>query len=204
MFRKLTHCLSTKAFRDRVADEGTLVNGLITMNCKRKNKTLTKKITSAMTLIKFKNDRLNNPSFNDIIDDFFNREVPTMFRPLTNQTLPAVNVAETKDGYRLEMALSGWNQNDVNINLEGNLLSISGEHQTKQNEDVEQYTRREFSRSSFSRTFTLPETVDAERIAADFQNGLLVINVPKREEAKKKGPKTIQIGSNKSSNDGNA
>lgn len=156
-----------------------------------------------MTLIKFKNDRLNNPSFNDIIDDFFNREVPTLFRPLTNSTLPAVNVAETKDGYRLEMALSGWNQNDVNINLEGNLLSISGEHLTKQNEDGEQYTRREFSRSSFSRTFTLPETVDAERIAADFQNGLLVINVPKREEAKKKGPKTIQIGSNNNSNNGN-
>jgi HSP20 family protein len=155
-----------------------------------------------MTLIKFKNDRLNNPSFNDIIDDFFNREVPTLFRPLTNQTLPAVNVAETKDGYRLEVALS-WNQNDVNINLDGNLLSISGEHQTKQNEDGEQYTRREFSRSSFSRTFTLPETVDAERIAADFQNGLLVINVPKREEAKKKGPKTIQIGSNNNQSNGN-
>src|SRR4051812_7909770 len=88
-----------------------------------------------MTLIKFKNDRLNVPTFNDFIDDFFNREVPTLFRPMINQTMPAVNVAETKDAFRLEMALPGWNQQDVNINLEGNMLSISGEHETKQNED---------------------------------------------------------------------
>ena len=153
-----------------------------------------------MTLIKFKNDRLNNPSFNDIFADFFNREVPTFFRPLVNQTLPAVNVAESADGFRLEMALPGWNEQDVTLNLEGNLLSISGQHESKQNQDGEQYTRREFSRSSFSRTFTLPESVDGERIAADFENGMLVINVPKRDEAKKKGPKTIQIGAHKNNN----
>ena len=153
-----------------------------------------------MTLIKFKNDRLNNPSFNDIFDDFFNREVPTFFRPVMNQSLPAVNVAESTDGFRLEMALPGWNEQDVTLNLEGNLLSISGQHENKQNQESEQYTRREFSRSSFSRTFTLPESVDGERIEADFQNGLLVINVPKREEAKKKGPKTIQIGSRQNGN----
>ena len=147
-----------------------------------------------MTLIKFKNDRLNVPTFNDMIDDFFNREVPSMFRPVFNQGMPAVNVAETKDAFRLEMALAGWNKEDVNIHLEGNMLSISGQHETKQNEDGEQYTRREFSRSSFSRTFTLPETVNVENIGADFKDGVLMINMPKREEAKKKGPKTIQIG----------
>ena len=149
-----------------------------------------------MTLIKFKNDRLNVPTFNDFIDDFFNREVPTLFRPMAGQTLPAVNVAETKDAFRLEMALPGWNPQDVNINLEGNMLTISGQHETKQNEENEQYTRREFGRASFSRTFTLPETVNGDNINADFREGMLVIDMPKREEAKRKGPKTIQIGSN--------
>lgn len=151
-----------------------------------------------MTLIKWKNDRINTPAiFNDFFEDFFNRDVSSMLRQSASR-LPAVNIAETKDGYRLEMALPGWRQDNVKINLDGNLLEISGEMESKAENEESQYTRREFSRSSFNRTFTLPETVDGERIEAEFNDGVLNITLPMREEMKKRGPKTIEIG-NKSS-----
>ena len=152
-----------------------------------------------MTLIKFRNDRVNTPRvFNDWMEDFFTRDVPSLFNPMST-SMPAVNVAENADGYRLEVALPGWNENQININLEGNLLSISGKQEEASGDSGDQYTRREFRSSSFSRTFTLPETVNAEGIAADFQNGVLTVSVPKLEKAKDKGPKTIQIGSNRNS-----
>lgn len=145
-----------------------------------------------MTLIKFKNDRLNTPSlFNSFMEDFFNMDFPAFTRMSTS--IPPVNVKETPDAYQLELAVPGLYKDNVEINLDGNLLTISGKHEEKSSDEKEKYTRREFSFSSFSRTFTLPETVDAEKISADLKDGVLKVNLPKMEESKQKGPKTIKI-----------
>jgi HSP20 family protein len=84
---------------------------------------------------------------------------------------------------------------DFNIALEGNKLTISSEKQ-QQNEqkDGERYSRQEFSYQSFMRSFHLPkDVVDAENIKATYENGLLALEIPKKEEAKQKPPRTIQI-----------
>jgi HSP20 family protein len=145
-----------------------------------------------MTLIKFKNDRLNAPSlFNSLMDDFFNTDFPVM--PRMSAQVPPVNVKETPEAFHLELAVPGLYKEHVDINLDGNLLTISGKHEEKSNEEKEKYTRREFSFSSFSRTFTLPENVNAEKISAELKDGVLKVNLPKMEEAKQKGPKSIQV-----------
>jgi HSP20 family protein len=145
-----------------------------------------------MTLIKFKNDKLNTPSFfNSLMDDFFNTDFPAL--PRISSQVPPVNVKETPDAFHLELAVPGLYKDNVEINLDGNLLTISGKHEEKTNEEKEKYTRREFSFSSFSRTFTLPENVNTENISADLKEGILKVNLPKVEEAKQKGPKTIKV-----------
>jgi HSP20 family protein len=146
-----------------------------------------------MTLIKFKNDRLNTPRvFNNFIEDFFNSDFSSFKSPLFGST-PHVNVAESKDSFRIELALPGVNKENISINVEGNLLTVSGKNENKVNEENESYTRREFSFSTFSRTFTLPETVNADAISADYTDGILKVSVPKKEEAKDKGAKSIKI-----------
>jgi HSP20 family protein len=145
-----------------------------------------------MTLIKFKNDRLNAPSlFNSLMEDFFNNDFLSLSR--FNANVPPVNVKETSDAYHLELAVPGLYKENVDINLDGNLLTISGKHEEKINEEKENYTRREFNFSSFTRTFTLPESVNAEAITADLKDGILKVNLPKKEEEKNKGPKSIKI-----------
>jgi HSP20 family protein len=145
-----------------------------------------------MTLIKFKNDRLQAPSlFNSLMDDFFNTDFSSMPR-ITTQ-VPPVNVKETPEAFHLELAVPGLYKDQVDINLDGNLLTISGKHEEKSNQEKESYTRREFSYNSFSRTFTLPEHVNAELIHADLNDGILKVNLPKKEEAKQKGPKSIKV-----------
>ena len=144
-----------------------------------------------MTLIKLKNDRSNNPrTFNEMLESFFNRD----FNPVFNTSdTPAVNVVETKDNYKLEVAVPGMSKENMKINVDGNMLTVSGKNETKNSEEKENYTRKEFSFSSFFRTFTLPDTVDADKISADYVNGILNVVIPKKDEAKVSGPKSINI-----------
>jgi HSP20 family protein len=125
------------------------------------------------------------------MEDFFNNDFLSLSR--FNANVPPVNVKETSDAYHLELAVPGLYKENVDINLDGNLLTISGKHEEKINEEKENYTRREFNFSSFTRTFTLPESVNAEAITADLKDGILKVNLPKKEEEKNKGPKSIKI-----------
>jgi HSP20 family protein len=106
---------------------------------------------------------------------------------------PSVNLAETKDDFRIEVAAPGLDKNDFKINLENNVLTISSEKETKKEESENTYTRREFNYSSFKRSFTLPESVNSEQISAEHKNGILYVQIPKREEAKVKPPRQIAI-----------
>jgi HSP20 family protein len=140
-----------------------------------------------MTLIKLKNDRFGAPRmFNEMVEDFFNHEVPTF-----NRSTPATNVSETKEKFSLEIAAPGMNKEKMKINVEGNLLTVSGENEV--NEQKENYTRKEFSFNSFKRTFTLPENIDSVNITAEYINGILNVNIPKKVEVKENNTHTIKI-----------
>ncbi|WP_336518175.1 Hsp20/alpha crystallin family protein [Pollutibacter soli] len=149
-----------------------------------------------MTLVK-RNGTLVSP-LPMLFDDFFNRDYfnwGTSNFSDTNTTIPAVNIKETAENYEVEVAAPGMTKKDFKVELDGNTLTISSE-KTHQQEDKEgeRYARREFSYQSFQRTFTLQkEVVDIDKIEAKYENGLLLLLIPKKEEAKQKPPRLIQI-----------
>lgn len=106
-----------------------------------------------------------------------------------------MNIKETADNFEVEMAAPGMKKEDFRVELNGNSLTISSEMRNEREEkEAERYTRREFSYQSFQRTFTLPKNVvDVEQINARYENGVLHLQIPKREEAKQKPPRMIQI-----------
>ena len=148
-----------------------------------------------MTLMR-KNDNLW-PSFPSLIDGLFSRDMMdwnnTNFST-TNTTLPAVNILETKDDFRIEVAAPGMEKKDFSINLENDTLTISSEKKSEVKNEEENYSRREFSCQSFQRAFTLPgNLVDGEKINAKYEEGILKVHLPKKEEAKPKPPRQIKI-----------
>jgi len=150
-----------------------------------------------MNLIKRNGNSMNQWPL--LFDDFFNRDFFNWGLSNysdTNTTVPGVNIKETKDNFDVEVAAPGMNKKDFKIQLDGNLLTISSERtdQREENNEDEKYSRKEFSYQSFERSFTLPkDVVDADKIEAKYENGLLHLVIPKKEEAKQKPPKQIQI-----------
>ena len=110
-------------------------------------------------------------------------------------SIPAVNIQETEDMFKVEVAAPGKTREDFNIELDNDVLTISAEEK-KENETTEKngkFTRKEFSYSNFKRAFSLPETVNSEEISASYENGVLMINLPKKEEAKVQPKRMIEI-----------
>ncbi|WP_457616534.1 Hsp20/alpha crystallin family protein [Lutibacter sp.] len=141
-----------------------------------------------MTLLKRK-ESIFPSVWNDFFtDDFF--KTPSVAQAGT--TIPAVNVKETPVSYTIEMSAAGLKKDDFNINLDRNILTISSEVEDKHVEEKENYTRREFSYSSFERSFALPDAASTDDIVAKYEDGILTIEIPKKEEAKQL-PKTIEI-----------
>ena len=102
-----------------------------------------------------------------------------------SMNIPAVNIADTKDAYELSLAVPGLKKSDFQIDVEGNMITISSEKEESKEEKESKYTRKEYSYSSFSRSFTLPETVNREKIDAVYEDGVLKVMLPKKEEVKK-------------------
>lgn len=111
-----------------------------------------------------------------------------------NTNVPAVNIKETDTSFGIELAAPGKKKEDFNIEIDHNVLTISSEEKTEKEETEGKYTRKEFSYSSFRRAFTLPETVNTENINATYENGVLHVALPKREEALSKPKRLIEIG----------
>lgn len=107
------------------------------------------------------------------------------------QFTPRFDVKETKDAYVLKADLPGVKDDDVQVSLNGNMLSISGKKEEEHKEEGEQYYAMERSYGAFSRSFTLPDGADGEHVTADLKNGVLTLQIPKRPEAQ---PKKITIG----------
>ena len=150
-----------------------------------------------MTLTKRNGSLFNN--LPTLFNDFFDREFLNWGESNfsnTGTTIPAVNIRETKDDFVVEMAAPGMKKEDFKIELDGSLLSIGSErssNQVEENND-ERYSRREFSYESFQRSFTLPkDVVETDRLKARYENGVLRLEIPKKEEAKQKPPKLIAI-----------
>jgi HSP20 family protein len=133
--------------------------------------------------------------FPSLFNEFFNGDVfPGFFLDIDKRTAtPAVNIIEDKDDYRIEIAAPGLDKSDFKIDFENNVLTISAEKEEKQEEKSEHYMRREFNYSSFSRSFTIPQTMNAEKISAQHKDGVLNVIIPKKEEAKEKPARTIKI-----------
>ena len=149
-----------------------------------------------MTLLKLKSEpasRMMDRSpfmFNELFNDFFDNMINNSQR----FTSPAVNITETDENFKLSLAAPGLAKEDFKISIDNDMLSISAEKKEEKNTSVEKFTRQEFSYSSFKRTFSLPEQVDAEKVTANYENGVMVLVLPKREEAKPKPTREIKIG----------
>ena len=129
-----------------------------------------------------------------IFDDFFGNDwLNERFNYFSTSTRPAVNLLDEEKEYRIELAAPGLSKKDIKIDLHKNILTISSEKEDTREDKEENFVRREFSYSSFRRSFTLPETVDANKISADHSNGILMVHIPKKPEAVEKGPKQISI-----------
>ncbi len=107
--------------------------------------------------------------------------------------VPAVNISEQKDNYLVSLAVPGMKKEDFKIDVDGNMLTISSEQQENKEEKDKKFTRREYSYSSFSRSFTLPEEINKEKIEARYEDGVLKISLPRREEVKKPLAKNIAV-----------
>jgi len=146
-----------------------------------------------MTLIRRVNTNL--PS---LFDNFFGRDVNEFLGTSFDATLPAVNVLEGKDDFKIEVAAPGLKKENFKLHVNHNRLTIASQVENTQEKEAEhtpetKYTRKEFNFSTFQRNFTLPQSVDTEKINASYTDGILTVTLPKREEAKVKPVREIAI-----------
>ncbi len=110
-----------------------------------------------------------------------------------NQSMPAINIIEDENMFSIELAAPGLNKEDFNIEFDNGKLTISAKKQEKE-EETKNYTKREFNYAGFSRSFVVPkQKVDDGKISAAYENGVLNITLPKREEVKPKPSRTVEI-----------
>lgn len=137
-----------------------------------------------------------NETMPSVFDDFF-RPWTDLFdnggwnvRPMN---VPAVNITEQPNEYLLSLAAPGMKKEDFKIDINGNMLTISSEKEENKEEKNKKFTRKEYSYSSFSRCFSLPEEIKQENIDAKYADGILTITLPRKEEAKKPAVKKIAV-----------
>ena len=153
-----------------------------------------------MSLVKFKRRPFGNLITQDFfdMDEFFdNRKWVRNMLPDTfwngKTDGPALNIKEMDDNFEIELAAPGFGKKDFNVTIDDGCLNISAEKSSEEEEKEENYTRREFSYNSFERSLQLPEGIKEEEIKAKYNDGILSFKLAKKEEAKKKQPKVVEI-----------
>jgi len=145
-----------------------------------------------MSLIKFNGRRF---PWNESLQDFFNQDtfINDDFFNL-EKTMPSMNVKEHDNDFEIELAAPGFDKKDFKIVMKDDVLEVSAERKEEEAEEKEDYTRREFSYNSFKRTMQLPTSVDRNKDAkATYENGILGLKLLKKEEAKEKPKKMIEV-----------
>ena len=136
-----------------------------------------------MTHVKF-NRKPFEGSFNNLVDELFT-ELPVLFESELNQNFNKgfipVNIKETEKSYQLEVVAPGFEKTDFKINLDQSLLTVSAEKKEEVKDEKQKQIRREYSYQSFKRSFTVDEKIDATNIEASYINGVLILNLPKKE-----------------------
>lgn len=147
------------------------------------------------SVAKSNSNGLTFPMWSSWIDELFNRELPSVFTSNFNTglTLPKVNIRETKDSYYVDMAVPGLQKSDFMVDLDNQVLSITAETNENNLDNEDNHIRREFGYASFKRSFSLPETVNEDKIKAEYRDGILSIHLPKKEEAIQKPARSIKI-----------
>jgi len=144
-----------------------------------------------MSLVRFSNQvpSLFDRFFEGDLFDWSNRNFS-----LTNTTLPSVNIRENAGEFKVEVAAPGFDRGDFKLELNHDVLTISSEKQVEnETKEDEHYSKREFSYQAFTRSFTLPDSADAERIDATYDKGILHVSIPKKEDSKTKPSRMIEI-----------
>lgn len=134
----------------------------------------------------------NEPNFSELMNSFFENENDNFFSK-RHFNVPATNIVENENSFELELAVPGMKKEDFKIDVENNMLTISSEKQEEKEVNNKNYTRKEFVYGSFSRSFVLPKSIDPDKINAEYKNGVLCLNLPKKEEETLKVKKQIQI-----------
>lgn len=147
-----------------------------------------------MSLVKWKNSDVF-PSITEWMDDFFDKDFFPFQSKLAKMgtIVPAVNIKETKENYTFEVAIPGVNKEDLNLSVKNGLLTISSEKKEETEDKKEDYTRMEFSFNSFSRSFSLPDHIDEDKIQASYDKGVLNLLIPKKEANEDHKNKKIEI-----------
>ncbi|WRQ33330.1 Hsp20/alpha crystallin family protein [Bacteroidales bacterium MB20-C3-3] len=146
-----------------------------------------------MTLIR-RNETV--PAWTNLFNEFLNNDWNDWSLKnysKTNTTIPSVNIKETSDDFEIEVAAPGFDKKDFSIEINQGTLKISSEKKNETDNNEESYSRKEFSYQSFCRSFSLPLSVNSEKIEAKYENGILSVVIPKREEAKPKPVRLIDI-----------
>lgn len=124
-------------------------------------------------------------NYQPIVFDIFDEMERKYFNPFKeNGFVPATNIKEKENEFHIELAAPGMKKEDFKINLENNVMTISSEMKNESKEEKENYAHKEFHFGSFCRSFTLPKTVETEKIKAVYEDGILKIDLPKKEETK--------------------
>ena len=150
------------------------------------------KPTHAMTIAKYRPQAVLTSPFSELVNEFFGRDISQMLgHDDAHRSVPAVNIVERANEFELHLMAPGYAKEDLKLNVEDNTLTVSAEKKVEDLKENERFTRREFVHSSFTRSFRLPETVNAEGIRADHANGMLVVRIPKAEAVKPKAREII-------------
>jgi HSP20 family protein len=138
-----------------------------------------------MTILKIKNRPVAN-HFNSFVDDFFN-QFPSILKdesaPRVKQSVPA-NIRETENAYMVDVIAPGLNKEDFQLSLDNNTVTIAFEKKSENEQKSEKYLLSEYQSRSFSRSFNIDDKVDAENISAQYVNGVLTLNFPKKQTVK--------------------
>jgi len=145
-----------------------------------------------MTLVKVNNQF--SKTFDGMMKELFNEFPAAVNKTVREDVLhfPPVNIVEKADKYQLEVAVPGFEKADFNVKLEANTLTISTEKKEAVKEETDKLVRKEFSYKAFKRSFSIDDKIDADNISAKYENGILTLDLPKKED-QKAGAKEINI-----------